>query len=85
MVVRHEWTEDNDQTGRDEDRKIIVEEEIDVRGKDFGFGVERLADGGMRLSHVAGDEFGTREYFTEVILTKADLDRIKEFEQKGLI
>lgn len=85
MIVRHEWTEDNDHTGKDEDRHILVDEEINIRGKDFGFGVERTADGGIRLTHNAGDEFGTREYFTEVILTKVDLDKIKELEQKGLI
>lgn len=88
MTVRHEWEELSGEPFGDNtdiiDKKILVDEEIDIQGR-FGFSIERLADRGLKIKHTGEDEFGLCESLTEVILTKADLDRIKELEQKGLI
>ena len=90
MIVRHEWEEpefdDQGQTNIIE-KKALVDAEISIRGSNFGFGVERLADGGLKLQCNDEDEFSNESLtiVTIVILTKADLDRIKELEKQGLI
>ena len=87
MIVRHEWSEYEGDSENPEivEKKMLLDEEIDVIGGRGGYSIERLADGGYRLKREGEDEFGICESLTEVILTKADLDRIKELEQKGML
>ncbi len=90
MVVRHEYEnpsfDDNgEQTSVVDVKATLFDEEIDNNmGGICGLVVERTADGGLKFTHRGEDEFANQSK-VEIVLTKIDLDRIKEFEQKGLL
>lgn len=86
MVVIHRWDscriEDHEKVDV-VSNEIKTDQPIDIRGV-YGFGLERLSDGGLKFKYTDEDEFGNESVF-EVVLSSDDINQIKEFEKNGFI